>query len=1193
MAPTTTPDKEGLLVEVINNAEDFEESYHCISEAFGRQAHDAIWIAFNPGWDTSEGKARGIKRIVERWHSTTSDNKGNANTVFLKATLPDPDRPGRRIIVGFAIWVQASAVEGYGDITSGDLSGTMEALYPGNKSEQRFLEQMSRSLVKRRLEYVKSKATASPPAIMALDLCATHPSFQRRGVASELVQWGLDEARRRGIPDLTTEASSMGRHVYQRLGFQPQGPDIVYEVDEEFSSRDKPPNVFMLFSTCGEHGRGRSLQQPNGCLVLYDRMKTNVAPLTTGSAPHQGTTQYGLSIGKLQAALASATNEVTVAAANINFDFALVKCEAPPEYQPLGQALSSFRRAEAEGGSLHITARRLGALFDGLCPNTPNLLRAFGTRAAEISKAATASSQVKMGDNWIFSDYTGIDSTSLWAAATSGKAALPLYLLACLLARAWNDADAISLWVEIVSERRREIATRFQNGEPLSFALAAAAAQQDISRDQLARWDASARAWLKTADAVKLKQRKQFLLIANNISIPVNEEKQPFATVKNGAVLLGISAWHIYPDMIVFSGKAGDKPVVMNDPLVHPGGVISLGLCDSKTRESRGVYWSLSLAHHKFYGRPVQRTAEVNGDGSRLTLRELQMVIIGVILGKWKVPPSETIAALNFLLQCATSLSNISYHTPLRWVEMIKDPVTQILKDGDGAIPLISLGRRRTKFLPSDETGLDSPFFGLDKNGTLLSLVEKPDNRIQLLRRLAARVDSIKCCEAYIVFHERGKWYLATALPVHYKNGSVTRASNSGLSEPELQPMHFRWTGTESVVINPLLPEATLPEDRMPFTRGRKTISLTRPIRTLRFFIGDANLAAIFVDDEAFKTHENPSSIVGCDDITWSLQHNLIRQTKLVEFFDLEKGRLLDTLNTLAFASDFYKSLDAEGATISSQILTQSFKLRHRSGITFGSKNCWTMEPLDIIAYFETGTELLIQQFNPEQILGISSRDSIYVRAMMLNDPSSCSPPSRFCRLLGNIGRPGLTILTSPKEPEVRDLNLGSWRQAIEPFDGTSLDCFGATSLHLTFTEWSMPLYQSSAVGQRDSEAVHAEAVVSVRDAGVWVGDIDIIAALQHPDVLPLPPHNRQCSHTKPSKPPMEIMSLETWDQILNCPDGAIVTRSSKNWVARLAISAVLAQHCRLESKRIYICPEDTCWSCVDPSPKENIIYVY
>ncbi|KAL6405898.1 hypothetical protein AUP68_10782 [Ilyonectria robusta] len=55
-----------------------------------------------------------------------------------------------------------------------------------------------------------------------------------------------------------------------------------------------------------------------------------------------------VAFGRLQAALASATNEVTIAAANLNFEFSLVKIEAPAEYQPLGRVLSPSRVNEAE-----------------------------------------------------------------------------------------------------------------------------------------------------------------------------------------------------------------------------------------------------------------------------------------------------------------------------------------------------------------------------------------------------------------------------------------------------------------------------------------------------------------------------------------------------------------------------------------------------------------------------------------------------------------------------------------------------------------------------------------------------------------------------------------------------------------------------------------------------------------------------
>jgi hypothetical protein len=117
-------------------------------------------------------------------------------------------------------------------------------------------------------------------------------------------------------------------------------------------------------------------------------------------------------LGKLQAALASATNEVTVAAANINFDFTLVKYEAPKEYHPLGQLLAPTRKHDAENGKTHVTARRLGALFEGVCPSTPNLIKAYGTRVSDISKQATEK-QPNDYSKSIFAAFAGVDGTSI------------------------------------------------------------------------------------------------------------------------------------------------------------------------------------------------------------------------------------------------------------------------------------------------------------------------------------------------------------------------------------------------------------------------------------------------------------------------------------------------------------------------------------------------------------------------------------------------------------------------------------------------------------------------------------------------------------------------------------------------------------------------------------------------------------
>ncbi|KAI1432208.1 acyl-CoA N-acyltransferase [Xylaria sp. CBS 124048] len=248
-----SPEKndDALTVEVITSAEDFPEAHDCLSAAFGTQTHEPLWDITVPDWQTPVGRAAEIKRMTKRWEatSTATDKKGNPSTIFLKATLPDPETPNRRKIVGVAIWVQATAVEGHGSLISPDPAEKMdlEGMYPGDETEQRYCRQIWRSVIKHRVAFVNSRRDADFPAVMVLDQCATLPDFQRRGVGSALVKWGLDEARRRGITDAAVEGSLMGRRVYARHGFQIEG-DIEFDLDEEFAGRTMPIACFMTAS---------------------------------------------------------------------------------------------------------------------------------------------------------------------------------------------------------------------------------------------------------------------------------------------------------------------------------------------------------------------------------------------------------------------------------------------------------------------------------------------------------------------------------------------------------------------------------------------------------------------------------------------------------------------------------------------------------------------------------------------------------------------------------------------------------------------------------------------------------------------------------------------------------------------------------------------------------------------------------
>ena len=355
----------------------------------------------------------------------------------------------------------------------------------------------------------------------------------------------------------------------------------------------------------------------------------------------------------MSAALASASNELTIAAANFNIDFSLIKIDAPIEFQDLGNELSMKRKTDAETGSSHVTARRLGALFEGILPKTPKLFEAYGLRASEITKCPDINPKGGEKDG-IFASQTGVDATTIWAAATSGSSAIGVHLLACMLARIWTPSEATSIWVQIIEGRRQEIATGFESGGEMRWQTFNAA-RPELTRKQVAEWDASARAWLRAADQAMIKRQKQLMLITNNIGLPVNNIDGTYESVKqawvsaletlekvvqgmphninSGAVFLALISWHLYPDIVVIGSSV--QKIAYQDKLIAPGGQITVGLRSSTSNSDDGLKWSLSLAHLRYYGDPmlVERSAGI--DNSRVSFKQFALVILGSVFSRW------------------------------------------------------------------------------------------------------------------------------------------------------------------------------------------------------------------------------------------------------------------------------------------------------------------------------------------------------------------------------------------------------------------------------------------------------------------------------------------------------------------------------------------------------------------------------
>lgn len=185
--------------------------------------------------------------------------------------------------------------------------------------------------------------------------------------------------------------------------------------------------------------------------------------------------------------------------------------------------------------------------------------------------------------------------------------------------------------------------------------------------------------------------------------------------------------------------------------------------------------------------------------------------------------------------------------------------------------------------------------------------------------------------------------------------------------------------------------------------------------------------------------------------------------------------------------------------------------------------------------------------------------------------------------MVGNVGKPGLTLLIPPDDPVVPEAEESSWRMiSTTDFNGLAEDSFTDTSMHLSFTEYYFPLVRASDGQGQDKLVNYLESVISIHHAGEWVGDVDLQKCLASRFLVRQPPNS--CKHTHTSHSGLTKMrSIETWEDVIDPLPGDGVVRAHGNWVARLATTVVL-MHLREARNRgleeVSIVPHDFCWHC-------------
>lgn len=553
------------------------------------------------------------------------------------------------------------------------------------------------------------------------------------------------------------------------------------------------------------------------------------------------------SIGSVNTAATSFRAEATNALVNINLElnfFTKRLVEPPQEYAGVGQNLAPSRRHEAQEGVRHTIARKLGLPFKdrSILPATPELIKAYGSRASDIARSSAANPQ---GDasHGAYAGMIGADATTLWAAATSGLPAIQCHLLACLLARIWEPAEATSIWVEIVTKRKAELKLRLINEGELDHDVLFVVTEE-LPRSHLRDWDASARAWIRVADSVMARQQTQLRLIVDNLSIPVNTKPEAYESVINawssammqmekllvgvplqvhsGDILLGLLSWHLYPDM-KYLGKE-ERHIEQHDPLLEGRGILTLGLEPSPriAKDCQSVYWALPLSHLRYYGRlPVTRTRSArSSDRDRIRVDELLWVWISSYILAWDDGSAETREVLQFVSEVAIELhaacdfgnpdlngrgeSRLKPQCELDSWFLMLSRVCLSYKDRLDDERVRKLRNMGQSFHVFPHNG---PFQGIFNISTYLKVAQSLEDKISFLREIAASIAApkegnqgyefiITYKNSYTDLSERGqalireRFEYATACP-EYDGNKDSAAGNCNTRS------HLRWLSFE------------------------------------------------------------------------------------------------------------------------------------------------------------------------------------------------------------------------------------------------------------------------------------------------------------------------------------------------------------------------------------------------------------
>ncbi|OAP60059.1 hypothetical protein AYL99_05061 [Fonsecaea erecta] len=229
---------------------------------------------------------------------------------------------------------------------------------------------------------------------------------------------------------------------------------------------------------------------------------------------------------------------------------------------------------------------------------------------------------------------------------------------------------------------------------------------------------------------------------------------EPYS-IQAGAVLVALSAWHLYPDIVVLDKT--NHEIRQGDELIPLGGLLTIGLKRTAPGTAHdGVYWSLSLAHLRYYGEPVHSSKSISAASHRLSIDQFAIVALGCVLGSWGVSTEGLSDGLKLIHAIGKTLETwLDEQKPSPLYSALKDTswinvLVEAARSFDRSAgeerevcrKLLNLGLRHHKFLaavPNDMFGLRSP--------RILRLIARQEDQVGFIRKIMskrkARQDSL------------------------------------------------------------------------------------------------------------------------------------------------------------------------------------------------------------------------------------------------------------------------------------------------------------------------------------------------------------------------------------------------------------------------------------------------------------------